>query len=63
MSSTAISHEDLNGKIREKLLGVMANNGAKQRIVAVEEIERYLAQGWEFVSALPNGKAIMKIPS
>ena len=63
MNLTAISDEDLNAKIREKLLGVMANNGAKQKVVAAEEVERYLGQGWEFVATLPNDKAILKIPS
>jgi hypothetical protein len=41
----------------------MANNGAKQTIVAVEEVEKCLGQGWEYVATLPNGKAILKIPS
>jgi len=63
MNLTAISDEDLNAKIREKLLGVMTNNGAKQKVVAVEEVEKHLAQGWDFVAALPNGKAILKLPS
>jgi hypothetical protein len=63
MNLTAISDEDLNAKIREKLLGIMTNNGAKQKVVAVEEVEKHLGQGWEFVSTLPNGKAILKLPS
>lgn len=63
MNLTAISDEDLNAKIREKLLGVMTNNGAKQRTVTVDEVENHLAQGWEFVATLPNGKAILKLPS
>jgi len=63
MSLTAISDEDLNAKIREKLLGVMTNNGAKQKVVGVEEVEKHLTQGWEFVATLPNGKAILKLPS
>jgi len=63
MNLTAIGDEDLNAKIREKLLGVMTNNGAKQKVVAVTEVEKYLVQGWEYVAALPDGKAILKVPS
>jgi len=63
MNLSAISDEDLNAKVRERLLGIMTNNGAKQKVVAVEEVEKHLAQGWEFVAALPNGKAILKLPS
>jgi hypothetical protein len=63
MNLTETSDEDLNAKIREKLIGVMVNNGAKQKVVAVKEVEKHLAQGWEFVATLPNGKAILKLPS
>lgn len=60
---SAVTDEDLNAKIREKLLGVMTNNGAKQKVVGVAEVEKHLAQGWEYVATLPNGKAILKLPS
>lgn len=63
MNLASISDEDLNVKIREKLLGVMANNGARQKIVPVEDVEKHLAQGWEFVATLLNGKAVLKLPS
>lgn len=63
MNLSAVSDEDLNAKIREKLLGVMTNNGAKQKVVAVADVEKHLAQGWEYVATLPNGKAILKLPS
>ncbi|MCJ7505544.1 hypothetical protein MUP05_03610 [Candidatus Bathyarchaeota archaeon] len=63
MNLAESSDEDLNAKIREKLIGVMVNNGAKQKVVAVKEVEKHLAQGWEYVATLPNGKAILKLPS
>jgi len=40
MNLTETSDEDLNAKIREKLIGVMVNNGAKQRIITMEEIQK-----------------------
>jgi len=63
MNLATTNDEDFNVKIREKLLGIMTNNGAKQKIVAVDEVEKHLAQGWEFVATLPNGKAILKLPT
>jgi len=63
MNLATTSDEDFNVKIREKLLGIMTNNGAKQKVVAVGEVEKHLAQGWEFVATLPNSKAIVKLPS
>jgi len=62
MNLATTSDEEFNAKIREKLLGIMTNNGAKQKVVAVGEVEKHLAQGWEFVATIPNKKAILKLP-
>jgi len=63
MNIAMMSDEEIRAKTREKLLGMMANNGAKQRLVAIDEVDGYLSQGWEFVATLPNGKAIMRLPT
>jgi hypothetical protein len=38
------------------------NNGNRQKIIPIEEIEKYITEGWEYVTLLPNGKAIIKVP-
>lgn len=38
------------------------NNGNKQKIISSEETEAYINQGWEYITTLPNGKVIIKIP-
>jgi hypothetical protein len=48
--------------VKEKLLGVMQNNGAKQKVIPHGEVESYIIKGWEFVASLPKGKAIVKLP-
>ena len=63
MNMAGMSDEDLRTKVREKLLGMMTNNGSKQKLVTIDDVDGYLAQGWEFVAALPNSKAVMRIPS
>jgi hypothetical protein len=40
----------------------MANNGSKQKVVPVSEVEGYISNGWEFVAALPNDRAVVKVP-
>jgi hypothetical protein len=52
-------------RVREKLLGKLANNGARQKVVNAEEVERYITEGWEYVGPYPNdkGKAIVKLPA
>ncbi len=32
----------------------------RQKVVNLEELEKYLKDGWEFVTSLPNGKVIVK---
>ncbi|MGC8832071.1 MAG: tyrosine-type recombinase/integrase [Thermoproteota archaeon] len=61
MSLLSISDEDFQSMVKEKLLGNMVNNGSTQKVVEVNQLEKYLNQGWEFVAALPNNKAIIRI--
>jgi hypothetical protein len=48
--------------VRKKLLGEMANNGANQRIIGVEEVERFLSRGWDFVATLPDDRIVVRLP-
>jgi hypothetical protein len=57
------SDDEFQGLVRERLLGKMTNNGASQKVVDLDEVEKHVAMGWEFVASLSNGKAIMKLPS
>lgn len=62
MILSSMNNEDFQKMVRNKLLGAMANNGARQKIIGLGDIESHIAQGWEFVSQLPNDRVIMKIP-
>ena len=48
--------------VRKKLLGAMANNGASQRVIAVDEVERFLSGGWDFVATLPDDRVVIRLP-
>ncbi len=62
MNLLEVSDDEVNRLMREKFLGVMANNGNKQKVVLADEVENYIVQGWEFVSNIGNDKAIIKVP-
>ena len=62
MNVLGMEDGEFQGMVRQKLVGNMANNGASQRVVDLNDVEGFLASGWEFVAVLPNEKAIMKIP-
>ncbi len=58
---TVITNEEFQQILRDKLLGRMADNGAKQKVIATGDIEQYLTQGYEFQAVLPDGRAVMKL--
>jgi integrase len=48
--------------VRKRLLGTLANNGANQKVIGVEEVERFLSSGWNFVASLPDDRIVVKLP-
>jgi hypothetical protein len=46
--------------VRRRLLGSVPGRG--QKVVSVGEVERYLSEGWGFVSTLPNRRAVLTPP-
>jgi integrase len=56
------SDDDFQKMLRGKILGIMANNGSKQKVIPVGEVGNHISQGFEFVAALPNGEVVMRVP-
>ena len=56
-----LSDDELQRRIQEKR-GMQLNNGHKQKVISLGEVERFLTDGWEYVNSLPGDKAIVKIP-
>jgi len=48
--------------VRKRLLGAMVNNGANQKIISVDEVERFLSGGWDFVATLPDDRIVVRLP-
>jgi hypothetical protein len=59
---TKMADEELHNLVRQRLLGIMANNGSRQKVVPSIEVEKYLGQGWEYVASIPNNRMIVKMP-
>ena len=57
-----VPDEELRQMIRQRLQGDSTRDGPHQKSVGVDEVERHLSQGWEFVATLPDGKVILKSP-
>jgi integrase len=61
MDLSVITNEEFQQILRDKLLGRMTDNGAKQKVINTGEIEQYLTQGYEFQAVLPDGRAVMRL--
>ncbi|MCK4443024.1 MAG: site-specific integrase [Thermoplasmata archaeon] len=53
----------LSEVIRERLLASKNGNNLNQKAISIDEIEKYLEDGWEFVTTLPNSKVVVRFPS
>lgn len=54
--------EDMRSKydFASRFLKPVERVEVKQKVVSLEQLESYLEAGWEYVTTLPNGKAIVK---
>ena len=62
MNLDELSNEELQNIVRQKLLGVMSNNGSRQKVIPIQDVKSYIGQGYEYVAFLPEGEAIVKVP-
>ena len=62
MDVNGLSNEELQNIVRQKLLGMMSNNGSRQKVIPMDEVRQYICQGYEYVASLPAGEAIVKVP-
>ncbi|MDV3277759.1 MAG: hypothetical protein LYZ69_04740 [Nitrososphaerales archaeon] len=62
MNLDEMSSEELQSLVRQKLAGMMADNGSRQKIIPIGEVRSYIGQGFEYVASLPDGEAIVKVP-
>ena len=61
MDVSSLSDEELQDIVRKKLLGAKINDCTKQKAVSLDEVNKYLEQGWEYVATLPNKKVVIKL--
>lgn len=60
MNLPSMSDEELQAIVRKKLLGTETSNCTRQKVVNIDDVESYLAKGWEYVANLPNRKVVIK---
>ena len=61
MDLPSLGDEELQEIVRKRLLRAETDDCAKEKAVSVDEVNRYLAQGWEYVASLPNRRVIIRL--
>ena len=67
MKTDNLSDDEVKKVIRDRLLGLKMHNSngngnGKQLAVTMDEIDKHLSNGWEYVTTLPNNKVIIRAP-
>ncbi len=62
MDLDTMNADEMHQKARERFLGAMVNNGSRQKVIPIVQVEDFVTQGWEYVAPLPHDRAVMKLP-
>jgi hypothetical protein len=58
---TKMTNEEVHDLLRRRLLG--KENGSKQKVVTLAEVDSYLGKGWQYVAPLANDRAVIRLAS
>jgi integrase len=59
---SAIGEERLQDLLEQKSMRKLGLNGNTQKVVPMGEVKRFIEDGWEYLSALPSGEAVIRLP-
>jgi VIT1/CCC1 family predicted Fe2+/Mn2+ transporter len=57
------SEEEMQQLVKERQMTALGLNGNRQKIIPLTEVRSYVAQGWEYVTELPNSEAVIRLPT
>jgi integrase len=59
-----LSNEQLQELIaRKQMENLGLKNGNRQKVIPVTELKKWVSEGWEYVTTLPDNEAIIRLPS
>ncbi len=59
---SAIGEERLQELLEQKSMRKLGLNGNRQKVVQIGDVKRFIEEGWEYLSTLPSGEAIVRLP-
>jgi len=58
-----LTPSDLRELQKQKSMQSLGLNGNHQKVVPLAEVRNWIGQGWEYAAQLPNGEAVVKLPT
>ena len=58
----AIGEERLQELLEQKSMRKLGLNANRQKVVQIGDVKRFIEEGWEYLSTLPSGEAIVRLP-
>ncbi|MDV3292662.1 MAG: tyrosine-type recombinase/integrase [Nitrososphaerales archaeon] len=59
----ALEEPEMQELLDRKSMRKLGLNGNRQKVVPVDEVKKFIEEGWEYLSTLPSGEAIVRLPS
>jgi integrase len=58
------SEEEMQRLIKDRQMADLGLNGnSTQKVVSMNDVKQWVVQGWEYVNELPNGEAVIRLPT
>jgi len=58
-----LTQQQVQELIRQRQMQSLGLSGNHQKVVGMGEVEGWVTQGWDFVTSLPDGKAVVRLPT
>ena len=63
MDLSNLTPQEMQELIKKKSMESLGLNGKnRQKVVHMDELKRWIVQGWEYVAILPGNEAIVRLP-
>ena len=60
---SALEESKMQELLKRKSMQKLGLNGNRQKVVQMSEVKKFIEEGWEYLSALPSGEAIVRLPA
>lgn len=58
-----LTPQQMQELLKQKQMQSLGLNGNHQKVVTMSEVEGWITQGWDFITSLPDGKAVVRLPN